>query len=113
MTIHYCYNPQAKRKASASALATLRKVAAVLGLQKGEYDLRFNPGGIAVWGEATLHTEHWYIQIQPHNDLGILVRTCTGRKDYTGGRNTWIPTGASPERIAEHAMALVKRMVQC
>ena len=49
---------------------------------------------IAVSGEVTLHGEHLYLQIcQPATgaDSGILIRTCQGRKDYTGGRNNFLP----------------------
>jgi len=49
---------------------------------------------IAVSGEVTLHHEQLYVQIcQPATgcDSGILIRTCRGRKDYTGGRNHFAP----------------------
>ena len=45
-----------------------------------------------VSGEVTLHAESLYVQIcQPATgaDSGILIRTCEGRKDYTGGRNNF------------------------
>ena len=53
-----------------------------------------NLGGIAVSGEVTLHHDRLYVQIcQPATrcDSGILIRTCRGRKDYTGGRNNFAP----------------------
>jgi hypothetical protein len=56
--------------------------------------VRSNLGGVAVSGEATLHGQNLYVQIcQPATgwDRGILIRTCEGRKDYTGGRNHFAP----------------------
>jgi hypothetical protein len=49
---------------------------------------------IAVSGEITLHHDDIYIQVcQPATgaDSGILIRTCEGRRDYTGGRNHFAP----------------------
>lgn len=90
MTINYCYDENAKRRVASRFKSQLRKVAEAMGLDKSEYDLRFNPGGIAVWGEVTLHCEHVYIQASHGCDLGVLVRACEGRKDYTGRQNCWI-----------------------
>jgi hypothetical protein len=74
------------------ARSQLRRLAATLGLKPGAYDLRSNYGGIAVSGEAILHTERLYIQVsQPatgHNS-GLLYRVCNGRKDYIGGPNNF------------------------
>lgn len=58
-------------------------------LEPGAYDIRSNPAGIAVSGEVTLHTDTLYVQISADR-LGmgaIMYRKCSGRKDYTGGRN--------------------------
>lgn len=71
----------------------LRQLAKALGLEKGAYDLRSNKGGNAVSGEVTLHSDELYVQISqpfasPH---GILIRTCEGRNDYTGGHNHFAP----------------------
>ena len=88
------YAPEQKRCFHAAARARLRKLAATLGFAPASYDLRSNPGGIAVSGEITLHHEHVYIQVsQPAtgHDSGILIRTCKGRRDYTGGRNHFAP----------------------
>ena len=70
------------------------KLATALGFAPAEYDLRSNQGGIAVSGEITLHHERVYVQVsQPATgaDTGILIRTCAGRRDYTGGRNHYAP----------------------
>ena len=70
-------------------MTLLRQVAKHLGLPKGTFEVRFNPGGIAVSGDATLHGENIYITLNADMGLGVLVRTCKGRKDYTGGMNCW------------------------
>jgi hypothetical protein len=88
------YDAYAKRTFRAMALARLRALAAALELAPGTYDVRWNPGGIAVSGEATLHGEHVYVQVsQPFGsaDTGVLYRRCNGRRDYTGGRNGFAP----------------------
>ena len=88
------YNDAQKRSFHATGRKRLKALAAALGLEAGTYDVRSNLGGIAVSGEVTLHGEHLYVQIcQPATgwDSGILIRTCEGRKDYTGGANHFAP----------------------
>ena len=56
----------------------------------GSCDLRSNRAGIAVSGEITLHHDRIYIHIGQFglsSGHGILIRTCRGRRDYTGGPN--------------------------
>jgi hypothetical protein len=84
------YNDEAKQIWKSKSLAFLRRVAKELHLTKGDYSIRFNPGGIAVSGEATLHHNQFYLQI---NDFGGYWRTCKGQKDYTGGSNNNFNTG--------------------
>ena len=70
----------------------LALLAKALNLPSGSYDLRSNKAGIAVSGEVTLHGEHIYVQAsQPFGGFhtGVLIRTCKGRKDYTGGPNNF------------------------
>ena len=84
------YDAEAKRLFHGSARRQLRELAQALGFGPDDYDLRSNPGGIAVSGEATLHADRLYVQAsQPAtgNDSGILFRSCEGRRDYIGGRN--------------------------
>ena len=88
------YAPEQKCGFHTAARARLRCLATALGLPRGPFDLRSNPGGIAVSGEITLHHERVYVQVsQPATgaDTGILIRTCQGRRDYTGGRNHFAP----------------------
>lgn len=78
-----------EKKAFATAgRAFLRDLAKRLGLQKGQFDLRYNEGGIAVSGEVTLHSESLYVQIsQLFGRTSVLYRGCRGRKDYCGLTN--------------------------
>ena len=88
------YEPHRKRRFHSAARARLRHLAAELAFPPTSFDLRSNQGGIAVSGEITLHHERVYIQVhQPAtgDDSGILIRTCEGRRDYTGGRNHFAP----------------------
>jgi hypothetical protein len=87
---HSAYNADTKREFRRLALKALRELNELLGINA---DVRYNAGGIAVSGEATLHGDGLYVQIQQSCVMGfcILVRTCKGRKDYTGGRNTYFP----------------------
>lgn len=88
------YAPGQKRRFHAAARARLRCLARALEFPRGSFNLRSNPGGIAVSGEITLHHERVYVQVsQPATgaDTGILIRTCQGRHDHTGGRNHFAP----------------------
>ena len=88
------YNNREKEGFHSTGRARLRKLAGELGFAKGSYDLRSNKGGIAVSGEVTLHHDRVYVQISQSvmgSDKGILIRTCQGRKDYTGGPNNFAP----------------------
>jgi len=88
------YDAEAKQRFHAAAHARLRQLAKALGFRPESFDLRSNLGGIAVSGEITLHHDDVYIQVcQPATgaDSGILIRTCEGRRDYTGGRNHFAP----------------------
>ena len=88
------YEPDRKRRFHTVARARLRRLAAELGFPPASFDLRSNQGGIAVSGEITLHHERVYVQVcQPATraDTGILIRTCEGWGDYTGGRNHFAP----------------------
>lgn len=86
------YDDVQKRRFHSTARARLRQLAVALRLPAGSYDLRSNQGGIAVSGEITLHHDVVYVQISQSamgGDIGILIRTCRGRRDYTGGPNNF------------------------
>ena len=88
------YDSERKRRFHAAARARLRRLALLLRLPTGSFDLRSNLGGIAVSGEITLHHEVIYLQVsQPAlgSRSGILIRTCRGRRDFTGGPNHFAP----------------------
>jgi hypothetical protein len=111
MTISYCYDEKRKKAKATLLKSQLKKVAVEMGLEPTEYDLRFTAGGIAVWGEATLHSDTIYIQASYGCDLGVLVRSCQGRKDYTGGRNNFLPMTLlleAPKDFARKAMEVAK-----
>ena len=95
-SLSYC-EPELKRAFHREGKKVLRRLAALLGLQRGEFDVRSNRGGIAVSGEVILHSERLYVQID-QTIMGpqsvIMMRTCNGRKDYTGGMNHFAPITA-------------------
>ena len=72
----------------------LRRIANVLCLEKKQYDLRSNPGGIAVSGEVILHSDTLYLQLSQgalmQGRSQILYRRCDGRKDYAGHMNHFV-----------------------
>ncbi|MDQ6436279.1 hypothetical protein RB623_19650 [Mesorhizobium sp. LHD-90] len=87
------YDGEQKRRFHTMARSRLKKLAAELALPPGSYDLRSNKAGIAVSGEVTLHLDRAYIQVSQFglsSGHGILIRTCKGRTDYTGGPNHFV-----------------------
>jgi len=102
------YEPDRKRRFHTVARARLRRLAVELGFPRASFDLRSNQGGIAVSGEITLHHERVYVQVcQPATraDTGILIRSCEGRRDYTGGCNNFAPL-----RLLDDIPALAERV---
>lgn len=88
------YDEQQKRRFHTTARSRLKKLAAALGLPPGTYDIRTNKAGIAVSGEITLHHDRVYVQVGQYglsSGHGILIRTCTSRKDFTSGLNHFLP----------------------
>lgn len=82
-----------KTKLHNDAKKALKALAGAMGLEKNQYSLCSNKGGIAGSGEITLHADDIYIQIcegmQTREPLAILYRTCTSRNDYNGGQNNF------------------------
>lgn len=91
-TFSYC-GAEEKDAMHRKGRAALKQIAKGLGLEPGTFDIRSNKAGIACSGEITLHHDEFYFQMQPDSFMRgkeILVRSCNGRKDYTGGGNTFI-----------------------
>lgn len=83
------YNLPNKEKYRKAAMRFLKALDFELG---GGGDVRYHPAGIACSGDSTLHRDNVYVQFNLDwmcNDLGILVRHCESKKDYTGRRNCW------------------------
>jgi len=82
------YNEDYKQEYRQLGQSILRQLAKDLGLKKGEFDLRWNPGGVAIPGDHTLHTDKVYVAFHDNLKMGWFYwRKVTGRKDYTGGPN--------------------------
>ena len=94
-TVSQDVTDDAARKAEFHRLGKqlLKGLAERLGYSKDMYDIRSNKAGPAVSGEVTLHADDLYIWFSQSmgNRMGITYRTCQGRKDYTGGRNNFLP----------------------
>lgn len=71
----------------------MKELADALGLERGEFEIRSNLGGLAVSGEVTLHADHLYVQLSESAmapGIQMLYRSCSSRKDYCGDRNHFI-----------------------
>ena len=90
----YC-DPPVKRGFHTASMRLMRLLAAELGMADKTFDVRSNKGGIAVSGEITLHHERLYMQVSQScmhpRSLSWLIRSCKGKKDYSGGRNHHLP----------------------
>lgn len=81
-----CYNAELKEEYRTLGKQILQALAKMLGLKKGEYDIRWNAGGIACSGDHTLHTDRFYLAFHDNIGLGWFYwRQCHGRKDYGTG----------------------------
>ena len=90
-TASVAYNATAKSEFLRMSKQLAMRIAFGLGLNEDQYEIRVNKAGIAVSGEVTLHTDTHYVQLsQTMTGAGFLVRSCKGRKDYTGGRNHYV-----------------------
>lgn len=92
-TTSVAYNPPAKREFLRMSEQAAIMLASRMGLNEDQYDVRVNKGGEAVSGEVTLHTDTHYVQFVQYSGFlteGFLVRSCKGRKDYSGGRNHFV-----------------------
>ena len=91
------YNAAAKATFHRLGKRALLDLAKEMGLARSDFNISNNKAGIAVSGEITLHTDNVYIQLSQRcfgSGNEILYRTCTDRKDYTGGANHTAPVEA-------------------
>ena len=66
----------------------LKYIAEKMALTPDQYDIRWNPGGIACSGDSTLHTDKVYVALHDNCGSGWFYwRTVKGRRDFTGGPN--------------------------
>lgn len=103
------YNPVLKAAFRVEAMKALRALANAMELPKGSYDVRFNPGGIAVSGDAILHTENVYVHLSKFfSGREVYYRKCKGRKDCTGEANHWASVSelVDSAKMAEKIKAL-------
>jgi hypothetical protein len=87
------YNPEVKARWHRLARRVAKALAERMGMDPSEYDIRHNRGGIAVCGETYLHSDWLYLDLSVSclgPDMGFMFRSCTSRKDYTGGVNCWM-----------------------
>jgi len=84
------YDADAKKAFHSEARKALARLAEALGYERGDYEIRSNPGGVAVSGDVILHSDELYVTVScggfSHNGE-IMYRRCNGRRDYTGMRN--------------------------
>jgi hypothetical protein len=81
------YEPEAKAEFLRQSEQLCHILAAKLGLNEDQYDVRVSPGGVAVSGDVVLHTDHLYVNLSQSSlgpDWGFMYRRCQGRKDFTG-----------------------------
>ena len=71
--------------------------------------ISYNPGGPAVSGETTLHTDRVYVQLCADCLDGVLVRACSGLNDCVGGANTYVPLKHTARKLAEHVKDTYER----
>lgn len=109
------YNEEAKAMFKRIGIKAIKELALLLELK--EYEVSFNPGGIAVSGDLML-MGMWkdklgiYISMNkdfPNAPWGqVLYRTIKHMKDYTGGSNNWLRFEllAKPDELKEKIMKL-------
>lgn len=91
------YNDLAKKEFARQGKAFMREIAKELAIPKGRFDIRFNPGGVAVSGDVILHSDCFYICV---TSFGAYWRHCKGQKDYTGEYNRHVSPAWTPKEFA-------------
>ena len=106
------YNEPAKARFKREGMALLREVVRILRLPKGTYDLHYNAAGIACSGDCTLHADNFYVSFDLDCCNWILVRTCEGQKDFTGGPNRQYSFSQLAIEGAKGLASFIKHIVQ-
>lgn len=86
------YDADAKATFHAEGRKAIKRLAAALGLARGNHQVRSCQGGIAVAGEIILHSDQIYVQLSiglMGRGHDVMFRRVEGRNDYTGGPNHW------------------------
>jgi len=104
------YNEKSKSAFKRDGMALLRKVVEILGLSKGTYNLRYNAAGIACSGDCILHSDTFYVSFNLDCCNWVLVRSCKGQKDYTGGPNKMYPFDRLQEEGAEGLAGFIRSL---
>ncbi len=98
---------QDKPEFAKRSIEFLNNLATQLKMPEGSFDVRYNEAGPASSGEAALHADQVYVQVQESfsgNGAQILFRRCRGRDDYTGFQNNFITNeklrGAKTEDVS-------------
>lgn len=99
------YDETAKKLFHSEGRAALRRLAEVLSLDEGSFDIRSNKAGPAVSGEITLHADMLWVQFSlgPFGpDREVCFRRVRDRQDYIGERNHWASVRelVEPDRFA-------------
>jgi hypothetical protein len=105
------YNENSKATFRRNGMALLRKVVSILGLSKGTYNLRYNAAGIACSGDCILHADTFYVCFNLDCCNWVLVRSCKGQKDYTGGPNQSYKFDRLQEDGAEGLASFIRSML--
>lgn len=100
------FDEEAKTLFHREAVRYLRLLASTFGYGREDYDIRTNPAGPAVSGETVLHSDDFYVQINPdfmpYGDA-ILYRRVKNRSDQRGQTNNFcdIKLITQPTKLAE------------
>ena len=109
------YNEESKTMFKRIGIKAMKELAECLELK--EYDINFNPGGIAVSGDLLLMgmwTDAMGVYVSMNKDFPnatwgqVLYRTIKHMKDYTGGNNNWLKFEllARPQELKDTIMRL-------
>lgn len=104
------YNESAKATFKKQGMALLRSVVKILELPKGSYDLRYNAAGIACSGDCILHADNFYVTFNLDHCNWVLVRSCKGRQDFSGGINRQFPFSRLQVEGAEGLAEFIRKI---